>query len=850
MSQSRDSVSSQSASASRHGSQTRSPGAVVPSVSEVPATTWSDPDPARPRQESHGPDNLSKPREKLPKRRRISRACDDCRRKKIKCDGKQPCSSCAEFNSECTYQIPSRRNKHQPLGPPTPLPRDPRTLEAKLQAAEAIISRYLPHIDLRSLDAQVNSSQISSPQSSSRYEDTRDDTFRSEQESPAEFSSEAQRFIPLIENQDQLRFTESGDFDFHGLSSGVVFLSHFTQHFPELLRYDSRIPFLPQAPRLYVPPVLPGLAASSKYNYAKLPPRELARMLCDYSFNHASCMLRIVHIPSFYRRFDAVYDAQESARDEGDVRYLGLLYSILALGSMYDVDENDPSNPDHYNEAINRGHKFYQGARLYLQDLTECSDVTSLQAILFIIQFLQAVGNVNHCYTLIGVALRSAMRMGLHRHLPNLHTNPIEMEVRKRVFHTIRQMDIYLSTTLGLPVVLHTRDIDQPLPVAVDDEYITEHAIHHPPVGTPSMIEAFNAHDKLMEILASIVECVYSPQPASRNATHGTYLISVSQLKQVEGRLQEWNRELPSSLRPGQDHNVQLLRAQILLRFAYAHVQMMLYRPFMQLFRRSASSDDTRHESYAATGLMVCRNIIHIGVEIRKQPVLIGSYWFILYTQFLAVLCLVFYVFRNPEGPESSAILSDAVLGKESIAGLTQRSLAADRLATVLNSVFEQLPQRLSSRIPDQGSGAPNLPVGHGGEDNMSSSHTLNTANMVSPFPDQHGQWNLAATGMNSSDMPHAGMSNSMFMPGGPIAYTYATGAVSDDIAIHPGSDTMQLVVPDFFGDISGARAFSEWSIFHVPIWALDKPIETCQGLGCMSVSRHDLVYPHMTTLF
>lgn len=33
------------------------------------------------------------------KRRRITRACDDCRRKKIKCDGKQPCSSCAEFNA-------------------------------------------------------------------------------------------------------------------------------------------------------------------------------------------------------------------------------------------------------------------------------------------------------------------------------------------------------------------------------------------------------------------------------------------------------------------------------------------------------------------------------------------------------------------------------------------------------------------------------------------------------------------------------------------------------------------------------------------------------------------------------
>jgi hypothetical protein len=40
-----------------------------------------------PRDESMGPpDGLGGP---TPKRRRVTRACDECRRKKIKCDGKQ-----------------------------------------------------------------------------------------------------------------------------------------------------------------------------------------------------------------------------------------------------------------------------------------------------------------------------------------------------------------------------------------------------------------------------------------------------------------------------------------------------------------------------------------------------------------------------------------------------------------------------------------------------------------------------------------------------------------------------------------------------------------------------------------
>lgn len=130
-------------------------------------------------------------------------------------------------------------------------------------------------------------------------------------------------------------------------------------------------------------------------------------------------------------------------------------------------------------------------------------------------------------------------------------------------------------------------------------------------------------------------------------------------------------------------------RVQILLRFAYAHVQLTLYRPFIQFFNHQTSlageKKDDRHLVFATAGIKVCRNIINIGLELNKQAVLIGSYWFILHTQFLAVLCLVIYVSHNPDKAESSDILADATLGKNIISRLAQRSLAADRLSAALN---------------------------------------------------------------------------------------------------------------------------------------------------------------------
>lgn len=42
----------------------------------------------------------------LQKRRRVTRACDECRRKKIKCDGKQPCTHCTVYSYGWSTQSP------------------------------------------------------------------------------------------------------------------------------------------------------------------------------------------------------------------------------------------------------------------------------------------------------------------------------------------------------------------------------------------------------------------------------------------------------------------------------------------------------------------------------------------------------------------------------------------------------------------------------------------------------------------------------------------------------------------------------------------------------------------------
>lgn len=44
------------------------------------------------------PTAIGGPSVPVQKRRRVTRACDECRRKKIKCDGKQPCTHCSVYS--------------------------------------------------------------------------------------------------------------------------------------------------------------------------------------------------------------------------------------------------------------------------------------------------------------------------------------------------------------------------------------------------------------------------------------------------------------------------------------------------------------------------------------------------------------------------------------------------------------------------------------------------------------------------------------------------------------------------------------------------------------------------------
>merc|ERR1711939_1252721 len=70
-------------------------------------------------------------------------------------------------------------------------------------------------------------------------------------------------------------------------------------------------------------------------------------------------------------------------------------------------------------------------------DPTQCRDLTTMQAVIFVIMYLQASGRLSHCYSYLALAAGSAAQMGIHREYTPISFDYAQVETRKRVLDSM-----------------------------------------------------------------------------------------------------------------------------------------------------------------------------------------------------------------------------------------------------------------------------------------------------------------------------------------------------------------------------------------------------------------------------
>ena len=195
-----------------------------------------------------------------------------------------------------------------------------------------------------------------------------------------------------------------------------------------------------------------------------LPPRNVADKLVDGYLSTMETVLRILHIPSFRRDYEALW----TPGTKPDPAFLVQLKLVMAIGAV--LYDNTFSLRPSAMQWIYEGHTWISGPE-FKRKLT----VQSLQTQLLLVLARDLVGvDEGSLWISIGSILRAAMYMGLHRDPACLPKRTVfAAEMRRRLWNTILELALLHGMSSGGPILLSLEDFDTAPPGNYDDDQLT-----------------------------------------------------------------------------------------------------------------------------------------------------------------------------------------------------------------------------------------------------------------------------------------------------------------------------------------------------------------------------------------
>ncbi|KAF8153056.1 fungal-specific transcription factor domain-containing protein [Crassisporium funariophilum] len=474
----------------------------------------------------------------------------------------------------------------------------------------------------------------------------------------------------------QLSLNEDEQVRYHGKASGLHLLGSKER---VDRRNEGGIWRFPKA-RVW-PPLPSGSTALNGEDefVSQLPASQVQENLLDLYFSYVHPSFPVIHKSSFFESYKAgTYPESPQSPDLDTGKNKSpfnrrrrrvptlLLLSMYALASRYDETGTPlPSDPSMMWEA---GDVYLDRAKVILDSTYASSRPSTCQALLLMGYREIGIGAMAQAWTYIGMAIRMAQDLGLHRSADGWERvglggrlfNEWELNERKRIWFGCVIMDKYVSTYIGRPLMIFERDFDTTLPNEDDSEELEKwslvNANHERMPSVPGrVISCFNASASLSGILSMIVQAIYAVRPVSSRHAESTLL---------EGLLDKWYIDLPDHLRyePGSSKQAVPLPNVLTLHLQYWCAVLLLHRPFIRHVvhakqKQTEDSDDPDTRAIAAKSYELCNaaanHITSIVSLFQEKYVITRCSPFLCYYVFTASIMHVTNLTVHPNDPQS-----------------------------------------------------------------------------------------------------------------------------------------------------------------------------------------------------
>jgi transcriptional regulatory protein GAL4 len=226
---------------------------------------------------------------------------------------------------------------------------------------------------------------------------------------------------------------------------------------------------------------------------------------------------------------------------------------------------------------------FYQEARGCLQQASvfETGNLTLVQALLLLSNYAQKRNKPNTGWNYLGLAVRMAMSLGLHKEFPGWKISLLQREIRRRLWWGVFIFDSGAAKTFGRPILLPEDSVmDAKHVLNIHDGALTPVTTTLPPEEPgPTLYSGLIAQARFHLLTNSVYQrLISSPSPTPEETLS------------LQKPMEEWYNGLPSYIQHPQQslsvqptnivpENLALVRNRLLWR--NWNLTILIYRPIL-----------------------------------------------------------------------------------------------------------------------------------------------------------------------------------------------------------------------------------------------------------------------------
>ncbi|KAJ5982341.1 hypothetical protein N7451_012441 [Penicillium sp. IBT 35674x] len=384
---------------------------------------------------------------------RVNRACEACREQKAKCSGHQPtCHRCAQSGAKCSYGDRKREKITKQL----------IDLTIRARTYEGLLRTLHPQVDTAAaelIEQALTNAPIKVPKapqlpygsvfSLGAFDYTEQDLNRDPRLQSMGFIGEPSEMACLYRLKRQLDRGISSPTCNQPISDMNYFLD------------DTDV------------------AVNQKVDLSKWPSKAAADLLIHHYFNVIHPMFSAIGELAFIGQFRKFYSSPNMRPGSRWQAISNLIFAIAARHLLLTGGEPSIEFEDH-TVFFSRAWQLNLDKDMALHH----PDLEQVQIEGLMSLYMLSVGHVNRSWRFIGVAIRSAITMGINLRHNNKSISPLSKETRYRLWWTLVIIETILCEMTGRPPCTGVNSCTTPLPVPYpeedfDDERVTKLITDH-----------------------------------------------------------------------------------------------------------------------------------------------------------------------------------------------------------------------------------------------------------------------------------------------------------------------------------------------------------------------------------